>query len=128
MRKHPAQWLDRYPLLIGFGLSVAIATAILVMVTWFPAAEGVLERHGAILTGVFLTILFFAAYLCAFWQQRHRRGFWHVMVLILACHIVGLWLYSVRVHPPFLLQWSILGFSEAWVIGGSLAWLARGGS
>ena len=122
-RRRPG-WVARHPILFGMLLSVLLAATILVVDVWLPGTEHAVGKHRALLNAVLFTLLFFGTFAYGFWRFHRLPGFWLALAAVLVAHAVGILYYTFHVHPLFLLQWSVVGFCDAWASGICLAWLA----
>ena len=121
-RSITAREIASHPFLLGIVLSLLLFGLIVAMNTWFSGVKSVLGKFEWFLEPVFFTVIFFAAYVYYFWRWHLRRGFWISVFLFLLLHTVGVFTYSVYVHPLFLWQWSLLGFLESYAGAFFVAW------
>lgn len=115
-RKPPSRWVVRHPVLFGMFLSLLVAGAAMVVATWLPGVGAVAGKHSALLESVYYTGGFWGAYLYYFWPLRRVPSFWPTLGGLFLLHAVGVYSYTVQVHPLVPWQWVLLGFLEGMVL------------
>lgn len=115
--------LTSNPILLGILISLGIATLLLILVIWFPRAVEAWDTHGAFVQACWYTAAIFGVIIYRFRRWRHRVLFWTSIFSLFVAHIVGVALYSSRVHPLFGWQWIALILLEVAIAVFLLDWL-----
>ena len=117
--------ITSYPMLFGGLIGLLIICSIIVIVTWFPSIDAALEGHGTFLRDIWCTQALFVVSLVRFWPLRRRAAFWVSMTTFFFLHSLGIFLYSLYVHPILMSQWTILTVVELLMIFFFVPWSTR---
>ena len=113
------------PMAVGALGGIALAGVALIVAIWFPWLGDDFGRHKRLVQGVFFTIGFFALLVERLWHWRSRGMFWQSISALFLFHVLGIYLYSTRVHPLLVWQWMILFIPESFIFGALVNWLTR---
>jgi hypothetical protein len=113
------------PMAIGALGGLVLVGLIFVMDIWFPALGEGFDRHKRLVQGVYFTIGFFAFLGERVWRWRHRGAFWQSISAFCLVHVLGIYVYSVWVHPLLVWQWMILFLPEAYIFVSFVNWSTR---
>jgi len=86
------------------------------MVTWAPGIDDAWDRHNKLVQAIFLTTFNFAVFINVLWRRRRRGAFWISMGVVFVLHVLGVVLYSTRVHLISVWDWPFLGIVEFYMI------------
>jgi len=119
--------IRRFPTLFGALIGLVILTVIIVIVNWFPRVGEAWERNNANVRSVYFTAAFFTVWISRVWKWRRRntRVFWASVCLFFLLHALGVFVYSIRVHPLFLSEWIYLIAFESFALIFGLDWLTK---
>jgi hypothetical protein len=119
--------ITRFPILFGALIGLVILTSIMVIVNWFPRVGEAWERNNATVRSVYFTAGFFTIWISRVWRWRRRNTlvFWVSVCAFLLLHALGVFLYSIRVHPLLMKEWIYLMVLESFALIFGLDWLTK---
>ncbi len=117
--------ITTYPLAVGVLLATILAGTIFMIVAWFPRISDTWDRHEKTVRSIWCTVALIVVCLYRLRHWRHRRGFWLTLSAFLMLHILGVFLYSIYVHPLLMQEWVLLLLLEALVIVLFLGWVLQ---
>jgi hypothetical protein len=103
-------------MLFGAFIGLLLLIGIFSMVTWAPGIGDAWDRHNKLVQAIFLTTFNFAVFINVLWRRRRRGVFWISMGVVFVLHVLGVVLYSTRVHPISVWDWPLLGMMEFYII------------
>ena len=114
-----------YPFTVGLLIATIMAGTIIVIEVWFPRIGDAWLTHDKMVRSIWCTLVLFVVCVYRLWHWRHRWGFWLTLFTFFMLHILGVFLYSVYVHPLLLKEWVILLLLEAFVFVFFLDWMLQ---
>ena len=101
-----------HPTLFGALVGLLLLVVIAVLVTWFPGAIELHDKHKRLTQAVLFTATYFAVYIYGLRRWRRLAAFWPTILILFALHVAGIFFYSTRIAPILVWQWPILGLIE----------------
>ncbi len=117
--------ITSYPVLFGALIALLLSGAIIVIQTWFPWIDEYQDRHKRLVEAVFLTAIYFVAYVYGLRPWRGQAAFWPAIFVLFLLHVLGVFFYSTRVGPILVWQWAIVGLLEYYAAAFFLEWWRR---
>jgi len=108
--------ITTHPTLLGAFLGLLLLIGIWSMVIWAPWIGDAWDRHNELVQGVFCTTFNFAIFINVLWGRRRRSASWISMAVVFVLHVLGVVLYSTRVHPISVWNWPLIGIVEFYII------------
>lgn len=119
------KWITTYPFVVGGLIGLIMMATIFAIVIWFPHVSDAWDRHQKMVRSIWCTVGLFALSIYHLWHWRHRRGFWLSLSIFFVLHVLGVFLYSIYVHPLVLQEWVVLLLLEAFVLVFFLNWVLQ---
>lgn len=121
------KFIVSYPTLFGMVIGLVLVVGIIVMATWYPRVGRAWQRNNESVRSVYFTVGFFAIWISRVWRWHRRNAFvfWASVLALFLLHVVGVVLYSIRVHPLLLWEWIILITFEGFAFVFALDWITR---
>jgi hypothetical protein len=107
--------------LLGALIGVVIIGAIVAAPRWLREDLG---RHKRLIEAVYYTVGFFLFSGYVLWRQRRRNAlvYWASLCVLLLLHVLGVFFYSIYVHPILGWQWIVLLLIESYIAVSFVDW------
>ena len=121
---HPPlkKFITTFPVVFGALIGTTLVGAILAMEIRLPGISHAWDTHIELVRSIWCTQTLFGLCIYHLWTWRHVRGFWQILLSFFAIHILGIFLFSIKVHPLRLQEWVGLLVFEALFIAYPLRW------